>query len=280
MIENHFPEFFRRADDHSARWQRRYLRMQKVQLGALLLAAAVAAVGDYPLPVLLFGVAIAAQLYRLTARADEKWWNGRAGAESAKTASWLYVVGGAPFNINNPNADLELARRLREIGDKVARILPVPTGQAHVTAEMVAVRTQPLPERVEIYQRERIQDQCQWYAKNSELNEKGGRWSAFLGVAMQTLGLLFGVAAAVYHWRLDAVGLFASLAASAVAWSAVKQYETLERSYAVASSELSTIEVEISSRSWTDESAWAAFVNASEDAISREHTSWRASRAA
>ena len=95
MIEDDFPDFYRRADSHSIRWQVRYLWSEKVQLVGLLLAAGIGAIGGPPLVVVLFfALALVAQVFRLTSRADEKWWNGRAGAESAKTASWLFVVGG------------------------------------------------------------------------------------------------------------------------------------------------------------------------------------------
>lgn len=279
MIEDHFPDFYRRADEYSRQWQTRYLWSQKVQLLSLLAGAAVAAVGDYPLPVVVpFSVAVVAQLYRLTSRADEKWWNGRAGAESAKTASWLYVAGGAPFDINNPSAEVELATRISEIAKEVAKLLPVPSGAAHVTSEMRTLRSRPLRERVDAYQRQRVQDQCGWYSKKSHFNQARATWWSLIGVAAPGAALVLGIAAATYHWTLDAVGMFSALGAAVVAWMAVKQYETLARSYAVASAELSAIDVQISSRTWTEED-WAVFVNAAEDAISREHTSWRASRA-
>lgn len=279
MIEDHFPDFYKRADAYSAQWQARYLRSQKVQLLSLLAGAAVAAAGSYPFVVVaLFSLAVVAQLYRLTSRADEKWWNGRAGAESAKTASWLYVTRGAPFGADNASAEIELAARISEIAKEVAKLVPVASGAGHVTPEMRTLRSQPLSERVNVYQRQRIQDQCDWYSNKAQFNETRAAWWSFLGVAAPGAALILGIAAAVYDWELDAVGLFAAIGAAVVAWMAVKQYETLARSYAVASAELSAIDVQISSRTWTEED-WAPFVNAAEDAISREHTSWRASRA-
>lgn len=60
-------------------------------------------------------------------------------------------------------------------------------------------------------------------------------------------------------------------------WS-IRQHWTLARPYAVASAELSAIDVQIVIRQAGTEQDWAVFVNAAEDAISREHTSRRASR--
>lgn len=281
MTEDGFPDFYRRADAHSIRWQARYLRTEQVQLAALQLAAVVGAVSGPPLlVVLLFGVALVAQVYRLTSRADEKWWNGRAGAESAKTASWLFVVAGEPFDVANARSEVEFAVRIADVAKEVAKLTPVSSGAPPVTAEMRSVRAQPLEARIETYQRERIQGQRDWYASKSDFNEQwAGRWSA-CGVAASGLALTFGVAAAVYDWSLDAVGLFSAVGASVAAWMAVKQHQTLARSYAVASAELGAIDAQISSQQPWAEPDWAVFVNAAEDAISREHTSWRASRAA
>lgn len=280
MIEEDFPDFYRRADAESTRWQLRYLRSEKVQLGALLMTTGLAAVSGPPLTVVLFfGVALVAQVYRLVLRADEKWWNGRAGAESAKTASWLFVVGGEPFDAGNAQADLEFATRMTKVAKDVADLLPVPTSDAHVTAGMRSVRALPLPERIRLYQHYRIQEQCKWYARKSEFNRKRSTAWSSAGIAATGLALGFGIAAAVYEWSLDAVGLFAAAGASVTAWIAVKQYQVLARSYAVASAELGEIDVKIQSRQDWTEPEWASFVNAAEEAISREHTSWRASRA-
>ncbi len=279
MIEDHFPDFYRRADRHSIAWQNRYLWSQRTQLGALLAAAAVSAFKDFPfVVVVLFAVAIGAQTYRLVTRADEKWWNGRAGAESAKTASWLYVAGGAPFGRANAKADVELAARLTDIATTNAHLVPVPSAEGYVTPEMAALRARPLADRVRTYRQERIRSQCRWYASKSALSERRGRSWALGALAAQGLALVLGIAAAVEEWRLDFVGLFAAISATALAWTAVKQYEVLARSYAVASSELSAIDVRIGSTAW-DEDSWSAFANAAETAISSEHTSWRASRA-
>lgn len=280
MTEDEFPDFYRRADSASIRWQARYLWSERVQLAGFLAAAASGALtGPALLVVLFFGFALVAQVYRFASRADEKWWNGRAGAESAKTASWLFVVGGEPFDIGNPEADTEFASRIADVAKEVARLVPVPAGQAHVTAAMRSLRALPLVDRVKVFQLERVRAQCTWYASQSELNQKRSTAWSSAGIAASGLALSFGIAAAVFEWSLDAVGFFSAIGAAIVAWIAVKQYQTLARSYAVASAELSAIDVQIDSRRNWAESEWAAFVNAAEDAISREHTSWRASRA-
>lgn len=280
MIENGFPEFFKKSDAHSQLWQNRYLRSERLQLVCLLLAALFANFDGWGmvLVVLLFVVAVGSNIFRLVSKADQKWWNGRAGAESAKTVSWRYVVGGAPFGVGVTGVDQLLASRLSELATKVADMVPVAVSASAVTAHMHALRGQALDHRINEYQHHRIQDQMRWYCAKSEFNEHRGQQWSWLAILAQMVGLGFGVVALLMNVGFDFVGLFSAAAASAVAWSAVKQHEVLARSYAVASNELGIIDAQISDTSW-DEEAWAAFVNEAEEAISREHTSWRASRA-
>jgi hypothetical protein len=279
VIEDDFPDFYHRADAYAERWQRLYLWAERIQLGALLLAAGVAAVGAGPAFVIVsFSVALVAQLFKLTTRADERWWNGRAGAESAKRASWLYVAAGSPFDATNGAAAAELASRIADTARDVADLAPIAAAQGHVTSQMQAARAEPLPDRVTRYRHQRIRRQQTWYADRSAHYDRWGTVWGAVGIAAQGLGLVFGIIAAVNDWTLDVVGLLTALGASAVAWSAVKQYGVLTRSYAVTSNELGVIDARITGTTWT-EPAWAAFVNEAEEAISREHASWCATRA-
>lgn len=280
MIEDHFPELYRKANGHSGTWQRCYLWSERIQLIALVVPAGLASFWNPAALVVVvsFAVATLAHSFRLATRADEKWWNGRAGAESAKTISWKFLVGGDPFAVDNPQAEVELATRLAEIASKVAKLVPVSVSQTPVTDEMKVVRHQSLDERVSLYLNERIRGQMAWYSIKSDVNvAQGKRWS-FAAITAQAAALVLGIVGASNDWSFDFVGVFSAATASAVAWAAVKQFEVLGRSYAVASNELSSIEARINSQPW-EERSWATFVNEAEEAISREHTSWQASRA-
>lgn len=279
-IESSFPEFFTRSDDHSKAWQRRFFRSQKVQLGAVLAAALAANFGKPGMTcaVVLFVLAGSCNVYLLVTRADQRWWNGRAGAESAKTMAWCYCVGGAPFSKASLDADGELSRRVNEIATKVAQLAAVPVVSSPVTAEMREARSSPLSERISFYLEERIRGQMKWYSEKSTEKERLGRAWTLAAIAAQAGGIAIGVVGLLTDVDFDFVGLFSAAAATAVAWTAVQQYDVLARSYAVASSELSVIDTKIEGTDWTEED-WAVFVNEAEEAISREHTSWRASRA-
>lgn len=280
MLEEHFPEFYRKADEHAASWQRRYLMSEGVQLASLLIAALISAFGDLSplLVVIVLLIATGSHIYRLVTKAGERWWNGRAGAESAKTLCWKYVVGGEPFRIDNMSADGDLSGRLSEVASEVASLLPVSVSQGHVSAEMRAQRSQTLENRVAVYLHQRIRCQLEWYSAKSEFNSDLCRRWSLATIVGQVAALVLGIVAAIYGWRFDFVGFVSAAAASGVAWIAVKQFDVLARSYAVASHELSAIDMRITGRAWSEHD-WATFVNEAEEAISREHTSWRASRA-
>jgi len=74
---------------------------------------------------------------------------------------------------------------------------------------------------------------------------------------------------------IDLLGLAAALAAAGAAWVQTKQHQNLATAYAMAHHELATIGSRV--RHANTEEQWASFVGGSEDAISREHTLWRAS---
>jgi len=279
MIEDHFPEFYKKVNTYSMAWQRRFLRSQQVQLLSLIAAAFVAGVGGPGwLAVVAFVIATFAHLYRFISRADEKWWNGRAGAESAKTLGWRYVMGGLPFPTEIIDADVQFSARVSDIAKKVADYVPTSTGRAHLGPEMKTLRSSDLQKRVSTYQIERIQDQMGWYEGKSTFNDGRSRWWSWVIVAIQALGLSLAVLALVFAWPINFLGLFTAVAAAGAAWVATKQHATLARSYAVASHELADIDAQITATATWTEDDWAQFVNESEEAISREHTSWRASR--
>jgi hypothetical protein len=76
--------------------------------------------------------------------------------------------------------------------------------------------------------------------------------------------------------RADLLGIVAAAIAVVAAWMQTKQHETLGRAYSVTAQELAAVRTDWEADRNEDE--WAAFVDEAEEAISREHTLWRASR--
>ena len=95
-------------------------------------------------------------------------------------------------------------------------------------------------------------------------------------LAIQSLGLAGALLKGTGLIDFDALGILAAAAAAVLAWLQIKQHATLAQSYSHAAYELSTIGALIDSVQ--SEAEWGRFVNDAENAISREHTAWRARR--
>jgi hypothetical protein len=283
-----FPALFRAADSNSLAGQRSFLFTTKISLGALVVAAAfgMVSVDGWPARVIggfatvAFAAALITEVYRLKEQPDRDWYLGRAVAESAKTLTWRFMVGGAPFGINGQDtndATRLLLARFKEIDRDVRPTWLVPDegSPEQVTEVMRRTRALPLAERQAMYLRERIEDQRSWYARKSRWNSRRStQWSVALAV-LEMVGLVAGVARAAGLVDVDLLGLTAAIVAAGAAWAQSKQHQNLATAYAVASHELATIAVRAGGIS--DEQDWAIFVADAEEAISREHTLWRAS---
>jgi SMODS and SLOG-associating 2TM effector domain 3/SMODS and SLOG-associating 2TM effector domain 1 len=288
ISENEFPALYRAADQNSLTGQRRYLTATGLRLAMLVAAAVFGLVswrtggGDLAgiAAAAAFGVALLSELYLLQERPDRVWYDGRAAAESAKTLTWRYLVGGDPFgivNLSDRDAEQLLLDRFGQIAHdlKGVHLVPVSGGSDQLSDAMRQLRALPLDARRALYRRGRIHDQQIWYARKARWNEQRAmRWSLAL-TALEAVGLVGAVLKATGTVRVDLLGLAGALVAAGVAWTQTKQHQTLASAYAVASQELATIGARIDRPSTEQE--WAHFVDQAEDAISREHTLWRAS---
>lgn len=225
-----------------------------------------------------FVAALVAELVMLAQRPEQEWYAGRAIAESAKTLAWKFAVRGAPFDDSLPDRDarLLLAERLREITAKAQGRVTVPTGpHALVTETMLALREQDLPTRRAIYLRHRVDDQRAWYERKAEAHRRRGSWWQLTLVAGEVAAILIAAGRAFGIWKADWSGIMAALVAAAAAWLVLKQHSSLASAYAVTTNELGLAAEQLSTASDQD---WPQAVADAEEAISREHTMWLASR--
>jgi SMODS and SLOG-associating 2TM effector domain 3/SMODS and SLOG-associating 2TM effector domain 1 len=289
VTESDFPALYRAADQNSLNGQRRYLTATRVRLTMLVLAAVFGLFswrtgsGDIAgiLAAAAFAVALLSELYLLKERPDRLWYDGRAAAESAKTLIWRYLVGGSPFGkseIADRDAEWLLLDRFSQIARELKGVSLVSLSEEvnPISTSLRNVRALPLDERRQQYRIERIRSQRDWYARRARWNERRtNQWTLILS-SLEALGLLGAVLKATGVLRLDLLGLAGTLVAAGAAWIQTKQHQTLASAYAVASQELTAIGAQIDRASTEEE--WAHFVDQAEEAISREHTLWRASR--
>ena len=286
--ESDFPALYHAAERNSLDGQRRYLTATRLRLVMLVVAAVFGLItwrhGRADLAAVVagaaFSAALLAELYLLRRRPDRLWYDGRAAAESAKTLTWRYLVGGNPFGlteVSEEEAELLLLHRFRQIAAELrgAHLVPISDAADQIGPALRRVRSLPLEERRALYRSGRIDAQHAWYRGKAPWNERRAtQWSLVL-TGLEALGLGGAVLKAMGTFGFDLLGLASALVGAGAAWVQTKQHQNLASAYEVASQELAVIGAH---GDWaSDEPAWAHFVDQAEEAISREHTTWRAS---
>ncbi|MET9402894.1 DUF4231 domain-containing protein [Kitasatospora sp. NPDC002965] len=289
------PELFRTADQASLEGQQQTLRWYRGLIGMLVLAAAVGALPGPDDPdegsiVPLFSVVaflIAGYFWSRLRRSNPqgRWYEARAAAESVKTLAWKYSVRAGPFEGDADSADvdrgylLQMEDVLRAFEDP--EIVP-PGTAAEITPEMRRVRAESLTARRTLYLRTRVEGQRTWYRSRAESCESQAvTWG--LGIAtLIIIGAAAAIAQATGALQVHVFGASSAAAASIIAWTQLKQLRPLAAAYQLAARELENVGNQLSDldvRAPDAEQRWARLAAEAEDAVSREHTTWRARRA-
>ena len=284
MVEQSpYPAMFHAADVAAQSAQRWFLRLSACRLWALVAVAALAAtvslIDQWSAYIALvpIGVALFAEIIIMARRLERRWYQARAVAESAKTLTWRYQVGGRPLGLQmtDGEADAEFISRLRSLLTEFHDLSLPATNKDQVTAEMRRLRSLPLEERIATYKKGRIEDQRAWYADKAEWNRKRADWYQAGLVVIELAAFGTALVTALLGLSISFYSLLAALAIAGVGWLQIRQHRSTADSYALASHELGAINSTFDSVDGED--AWEDFVDQAEGAISREHTLWLAS---
>ncbi|GAA2779821.1 DUF4231 domain-containing protein [Kitasatospora paracochleata] len=282
------PEPFWTADRASVDGQRMTIRWYRWQI-LLLVGAAVVSVfpGQYT-PLLSVAAFLGAGYcwYRLrNANPQGRWHEARAAAESIKTLAWKYAVRARPFDGAAASAEAENLYLL-QAGDVLRAFEDpeiIPAGsRPDITPAMRELRAAPLAVRRTRYLVSRVDNQRVWYRSRAEACEsQSASWSLAIG-ALLILGCASAVAEGVGAVSFPAFAAFAAAAAAVIAWTQLKQLRPLAAAYLLAAKELELVSGQLSVMDLTArdaESTWSKLSADAEEAVSREHTTWRARRA-
>jgi hypothetical protein len=287
------PGLFRFTDTAAVRRQRLTVDWVRRQLVLLVVAAAFSAVpwrlrsGHVDVLALVSATAYGGALWFTwqTARHHhrENWQLHRSAAELLRSQCWRYAVCGDPFghDVRDPDGDFEVRvneslHEMRSVGWRDPR--PAGTSameRALITPTMRDLRGKPLAVRRDVYVRDRVMEQRDWYRRRTSQSRRAAAvWQAM--AVLGTAAALAAAAARAGEWgtSMDLVGLASSAAAATVAWSELRQYQPLVAAHSVVAQELETMVVTMDKI--TTEAAWSAAVRAAEDAISPDHTAWLA----
>jgi hypothetical protein len=242
-------------------------------------------IGDgWDLPALIVAVVflgtLVLEIWLLGRSPERDWYDGRALAESVKTLSWRYAVAASPFSASLSDEDAERhyvseAEKLIDDAPATSVIVTAPLG---VSDAMRALRHTGLTARRDLYLKNRIGDQLTWYSTKARFNaDRARRWRLAL-ILIEALGVIAAALRAFGVVDVDLPGILAALLGAGTAWLSVRQYDAQSRAYAFAAKDLGTIHNGL--RTIDSETEWAVHAADAEEAISREHTMWRASRGA
>lgn len=284
LTDADLPGAWKNADDESKHGQQLTLWLTKGKLGGGLIAAAGGAISwridrvDVAAWVILIGFlsALICEVVSWVTHSEQTWYEGRAVAESIKTLAWRYAVCADPFpaSMTDSDADTLLRERISTVTSEISEKI-VFDANSVVTHNMNILRNSPFEDRRDAYINGRTVDQKNWYAKKARLNRRCTIfWRSTLIIFD---ALVFGLACSRLSggWTIDFAGLLGALIAAGTAWVSVKQFSPLASAYAVATKELG---IQESKLRMVNEKDWTLVAADAEEAISREHTTWLASR--
>lgn len=288
LTRGDFPDLQRDASRTSAKGQKAYLWLARVEIAGLVAASAFGSLSFFSdrshvpfalATVMALLVALVANFLERQGESDRAWFDGRAIAESVKTSSWRYMMRIKPYD-DDGTCNRIFARQLVAILNaqpEMRHDLATDPHERHqITPRMREIRALPLDQRLDWYRRNRILDQVEWYRSKASENSVAARHWYWASIVSQVAALVAAVLTVVDEPRIDAVGVLATVSASVTAWSSLRRHDDLSRTYAVASQEL--LAISDLAEEVTTEPELSEFVQLAEAAISREHTMWIAKR--
>jgi hypothetical protein len=225
----------------------------------------------------LFLVAFLIELRLLRVQPERDWYDGRAVAESAKTLVWRYAVGGLPYPVSQ-QADDQFRRDIEGLATDLEPLRPAVASGSAPTDWMRSLRASSLEERRDSYLRQRVRDQEAWYSRKAAYNYRRARMWIYALLTAEAAGVVLALLKSLSVLSIDLASVAAAVIASGVAWTALKQHESVGAAYTLASRELASVRLGL--LEVETEEAWVHAVANAEEAISREHTMWRVSRSA
>jgi hypothetical protein len=294
-----YPLAFELADTQSLDAQRRVLRATAIELSLLGIAAANSArtwsvtlfghefYGSFGISAICLLAALVIRIRSSNSRAYDRWFYGRATAESIKTLAWRYVaVGDSQKPASSPgsaNNERELTAVMQKIANTHADAAPTlsrppiePIDIIWISDWMRQLHSQSLELRMACYLTHRVRDQILWYRTKAAENARRHKIYSRCGTSVLSVGSIGAALATFGVITFDALGVAAAVVAGIQGWQQLKQYKNLSLAYDLAASDLESALVQLSTA--RDEDTWARLVNETEEAISREHTSWIVTR--
>lgn len=287
-----YPWLYRASDSASGSAQQAHLRALKAQLALFFTVGIFSAVptwvdltssGTRKFAVASALFLAAGLLLAAIARErkyEEQWFEFRAVAESAKTLTWRLMMNMPPFESEKEQVEQKFIDELEAVSaaqsGPTSKLGGLETDKTQISEVMRTVRKSSFEERKAYYLGFRVVDQRDWYHTKAAFNRRRASQWFWAVVGIQFVALTGSVLRAADIVTIAPTGVLMTLAAAFSAWTQAKRHQELATSYSVAANELTNLEQRV--ELCTSEIELAPYIEDVEEAISREHTMWRARR--
>ncbi len=280
MNKEDYPTLFRDADEVSLRAQKNYYLSITCYLILLVTASIMSLYGINSktfaiIAAFLFLATIATNIFILTKRNNEIWYNARAVVESVRTITWKFIMRAEPFD--SAGAERRFLEILNNIINQNKNLLlelsKVLTQHHQITEKMKEIRNMSVKERFDFYLKHRVEDQLKWYSKKAKENSKSRTNWFILMIGLQTFAVIFVLCRIAWpefkYWPPE---VLAVASGGILTWIHVKKFQDLSSAYSLAAYEISIIKA--GATNINTEEDLSNFVLDTENAFSREHTQW------
>lgn len=289
-LDSFYPNAFHSADRLATSTKARFFLFLKIRLLCLFLAALSAGVGSFQFEysrwiaiagLIFFCGAFVSSLFSTFIKFETKWYLSRSLAESIKSICWKYAVFGEPYGDKHGSSGNDSSQYISDmkaiIKQSIQQGLVLPTvDQVWVTTEMQKLRNSDLTIRLERYREDRIANQFAWYESSAKLNLLRDKQFSMASLCILLLALAYTTFAIANSSVIGFTGALSSGVAILTAWSQAQQFRSLAAAYSNTAVDISFARQ--SGASIKKQSEFESFVSDTENAISREHTVWRARR--
>ena len=283
LTEGDFPGAFQAADENAKTSQFVHFLLLAIYLATLITGSILQELFelDHPKFVSFFIFLVSSSslcaLYFL--RYDEKWYYGRAAAESVKTRTWRWMMSSDPYNGVSEDLDYEFIEDVSEIliNDKEKAVIENTRhcDKPMISEKMKEIRQLELNEKINIYRNQRIRDQLLYYQRAGKKHRNLARFWFFIAALINIIAILS--VNSPENWIINnavPISVLSTLAGCTFTWLQAKRYRELSISYSFTAQEIGIAHSKILSIKTPEE--FSNFVVSTESAFSREHTHWAA----
>ena len=152
---------------------------------------------------------------------------------------------------------------------RIYQALPI---SDQISPEMKQLRARETSQRRQLFVEARLDDQIRWYSQKAARSEQiSARWF-WAGLGLTALALVAAIVSIQAFWVAVLISLFATLSTATTVLSKLGRHDDIKKSYVLAAYELSFLRERVLDAVSEEELSEA--VEASEEAISREHSMW------